>query len=58
MTKKASVLYFKMTEAKITHVHASEIQGDRDTTLAEGQKVKYEVGQGKKGPCAVNVIPN
>ncbi|MBE9047281.1 cold-shock protein [Pleurocapsales cyanobacterium LEGE 10410] len=39
-------------------VHASEIQGGRDTTLAEGQKVKYEVGQGKKGPCAVNVIPN
>jgi cold shock protein len=39
-------------------VHASEIQGDRDTTLNEGQKVEYEVGQGKKGPCALNVIPN
>ena len=39
-------------------VHASEIQGDRNTTLNEGQKVKYEVGQGRKGPCAVNVIPN
>ena len=39
-------------------VHASEIQGNRDTTLAEGQKVEYEVGQGKKGPCATNVIPN
>ena len=38
-------------------VHASEIQGDRDTTLMEGQKVEYEVGQGRKGPCATNVIP-
>jgi len=37
-------------------VHATEIQGDN--TLTEGQKVEYEVGEGKKGPCAVNVIPN
>ena len=26
-------------------VHATEIQGDRDTTLREGQKVEYEIGQ-------------
>ena len=39
-------------------VHASEIQGERDSTLDEGQKVEYEVGEGKKVPCAVNVIPN
>ena len=38
-------------------VHATEIQGGRGITLAEGQKVEYEIGQGKKGPCAVNVIP-
>jgi len=38
-------------------VHASEIQGDQDTTLNEGQKVEYEVGQGKKGPCATSVVP-
>ncbi|MHC4132332.1 MAG: cold-shock protein, partial [Planctomycetota bacterium] len=25
--------------------------------LDEGQKVEFEVGQGKKGPCATNVIP-
>ena len=37
-------------------VHATEIQGD--TTLTEGQKVEYEVGEGRKGPCAVNVTPN
>ena len=38
-------------------VHASEIQGDHDTSLNDGQKVEYEVGQGRKGPCATNVVP-
>ncbi|MGK5095231.1 cold-shock protein [Deltaproteobacteria bacterium TL4] len=33
-------------------VHHSEVQSDY---LPEGAKVSYEVGQGKKGPCAVNV---
>ena len=39
-------------------VHASEIQGDRDTSLNEGQKVEYEVGQGKKGPCLLYTSPS
>lgn len=38
-------------------VHASEIKGGDDTTLEEGQKVEYEIGEGKKGPCATNVMP-
>ena len=38
-------------------VHHSEIKTDGYATLNEGQKVEYEVGQGKKGPCATNVIP-
>lgn len=33
-------------------VHHSEVKGG---TLAEGDKVTFEIGQGRKGPCAVNV---
>ena len=39
-------------------VHHSEIKTEGFATLAEGQKVTYEVGEGKKGPCATNVIPS
>ncbi len=38
-------------------VHHSEIKTDGYASLDEGQKVEFEVGQGKKGPCATNVIP-
>jgi CspA family cold shock protein len=39
-------------------VHHSEIQaGGGYATLNDGQAVEYEVGQGKKGPCANNVRP-
>lgn len=34
-------------------VHHSEVKGG---DLAEGQEVEYEVGEGRKGPCAVNVV--
>ena len=39
-------------------VHHSEIKGSGYATLSEGQKVDFQVGQGKKGPCATNVIPS
>jgi cold shock protein len=38
-------------------VHHSEIRTEGYATLDEGQKVDFTVGQGKKGPCATNVIP-
>jgi len=38
-------------------VHHSEIKMSGYASLEEGQRVEFEVGQGKKGPCATNVIP-
>lgn len=36
-------------------VHHSEIQSSGYASLDEGQKVSYEMGEGRKGPCATNV---
>jgi cold shock protein len=36
-------------------VHHSAIQGNGLKSLAEGDRVEYEVVQGKKGPAAANV---
>ncbi|QBG47793.1 cold-shock protein [Verrucomicrobia bacterium S94] len=38
-------------------VHHSEIQVSGYASLDEGQKVSFEVGEGRKGPCATNVTP-
>jgi len=38
-------------------IHHSEIKTVGYATLDEGQAVQFEVGQGKKGPCATNVTP-
>ena len=35
--------------------HHSEVQGTSIEQLSEGQLVEYQIGQGKKGPCAVSV---
>ncbi len=35
--------------------HHSEVQGTTIEQLSEGQAVQYEIGEGRKGPCAVSV---
>jgi CspA family cold shock protein len=38
-------------------VHHSEIITSGYASLDEDQSVKFDVGQGQKGPCATNVTP-
>lgn len=42
---------------KDVFVHFSAIQDSGYKTLAEGQKVEFEIEDGQKGPSAVNVTP-
>jgi len=44
--------FIEQDGGKDLFVHHSEVQGE---DLREGETVEYEVGEGKKGPCAVNV---
>ncbi len=38
-------------------VHHSEIETEGYASLNEDDKVSFDVGEGKKGPCANNVVP-
>ena len=42
--------------AKDCFVHHTAIQSQGFRTLAEGEKVEFEVVQGQKGPAAQNVV--
>lgn len=37
-------------------VHFSQIQGDGFKSLAEGERVRFDVSDGQKGPQASNVV--
>ena len=38
-------------------VHYSAIKGDGFRSLADGQRVQFEIEEGEKGPAAANVEP-
>ncbi|EMO4164647.1 transcription antiterminator/RNA stability regulator CspE [Morganella morganii] len=42
--------------SKDVFVHFSAIMNDGFKTLAEGQKVEFEIVDGAKGPSAANVV--
>jgi CspA family cold shock protein len=42
--------------SKDVFVHHSAVQGGGFKSLAEGQKVSFNVEQGQKGPSATNVV--
>ena len=49
--------FIEKDEGGDVFVHHSAIQGSGFKTLAEGQRVSFDVVQGPKGPAAENVKP-
>lgn len=48
--------FIESEEGKDVFVHFSAIQSDGFKTLREGQKVRFEIVDGQKGPAAANVV--
>lgn len=49
--------FITQDEGPDVFVHFSAINSSGFKTLAEGQKVEFQVAEGKKGPEAQNVTP-
>jgi CspA family cold shock protein len=49
--------FISREEGEDVFVHFSQIQGDGYKTLEDGQRVEFDVGQGRKGEEAQNVRP-
>jgi CspA family cold shock protein len=49
--------FVQQDEGPDVFVHYSQIAVDGYRTLAEGQRVEFDVSQGEKGPQADNVRP-
>lgn len=47
--------FIETDEGKDVFVHFSAIQGTGFKTLAEGQRVSFDIEKGQKGPAAANV---
>ena len=48
--------FIESAEGKDVFVHFSAIQAEGFKTLREGQKVRFDVVDGQKGPAAANVV--
>ncbi len=48
--------FIEQDEGDDVFVHHSEINMDGFRTLNEGDKVKFDIKQGEKGPGAANVV--
>ena len=44
--------FITQNEGEDLFFHVSELRAE---TVNEGDQVEYEVGEGRKGPCAVNI---
>ncbi|SPP30912.1 Cold shock-like protein CspE [Arsenophonus endosymbiont of Aleurodicus floccissimus] len=42
--------------SKDVFIHFSSIKTEGFKTLAEGQKVEFDITEGEKGPSAINVV--
>lgn len=49
--------FISRDEGDSIFVHSSGIVGEGFRTLNEGDQVQFNIGQGRKGPIAVNVVP-
>ncbi len=47
--------FIEQDGAKDLFVHHSAIQGEGYKSLAEGDRVSFDIGKGQKGPAAENV---
>jgi len=47
--------FIEVDDGTDAFVHHSEIRGEGYKSLAEGESVEFDVGQGDKGPKATNV---